>query len=192
MADLNFNTGENRSRSMLLPIVLALVVLAAAGAWFTRTYVHASVTGSVDHVALYPVHTEYKRGSGILVGQNQTEDALYVIADVTLHDRSEVPLFVKSMSGTFTMDDGTEVDANVIDQNDIARLMAMFPKLKAAADSLGSKPLQRESTVAAGATGGGYVILSYNVPQSVWEKRKAAGVSIDFYHQDELTLPLPK
>ena len=176
---------------MLIPILLAVLVLAAVGGWFAKTYVHASVSGSVDRVALFPYHVEYKRGTGMLVGANETQDELYV-AGVSLTDRTVVSLFLKELTGSFIAEDGSLFEAHVIDKNDLPRLMTMFPKLKTTADSIGPPPLMRESSIAKGATGRGYVVLLYNIPQSVWDKRKSAEVSIDFYHQDKLTLPLPK
>ncbi len=177
---------------MLVPILLALLVLAAAGAWFAKTYVHASVAGSVDRVALFPLHVEYKRGPGMLVGANETQDELYVVADVSLTDRTEVPLFIKELTASFIGQDGSMFEAHVIDKNDLPRLMTMFPKLKATVDGVGTPPLVREETIAKGASGRGYLVLLYNIPQSVWDTRKSAEVSIDFYHQDKLTLPIPK
>ena len=191
MAEMTFDGGIAKQRSMLVPILLAVLVLAALGAWFAKTYVHASVSGSVDRVALFPLHVEYKRGPGMLVGANETQDELYVVADVSLTGRTEVPLFIKELTGSFIGEDGSLFEAHVIDKNDLPRLMAMFPKLKSTADGIGTPPLVRESSIAKGATGRGYVVLLYNIPQSVWDKRKSAEVSIDFYHQDKLTLALP-
>ncbi len=192
MAELSLGSGT-KQRSMLVPVLLALLVLAAAGAWFAKTYVHASVTGAVNRVTLYPVHVEYQKPSvGIVGAANQTEDELYVIADVTLNDRSELPLFLSSFEGSFTMDDGTVMEANVISRTDLPRLMLMFPKMKSAVDGNGSAPLLTEGTVPKGTSTHGYVVLSYNVPQGVWDKRKAADVTVKFYHQDPLTMALPK
>ncbi len=195
MADMKLDGGvQQQQRSMLLPILLALLVLAGAGAWFARVYVHPAVTGSVDGVQVFPVHVEYKRGnggSGMLVGADQTEDALYVVADIALSNKSEVPLFLSSFSGSFTTDDGTIMEANIIEKDDLPRLMTMFPKLKSLADAAGT-PLLRESSVAKDTNARGYVVMSYNIPQAVWDKRKSAEVAVDFYHQDRLTMPLPR
>ena len=189
---MKFDGGAAKARPMWIPLLLALVVLGAAGAWFARVYVHPSVTGAVDRVAVYPVHTEYKRGGGMLVGANQTEDAIYVVVDVNLTNRTEVPLFLSGFSGSFIGSDATEFQANVIDKNDLARLRAMFPQLKTVTDSVGGVALERESSVAKNTTGHGYILLSYNVPQSVWDQRKSGKVEIDFYHQDRLTMPIGK
>ena len=177
---------------MLLPVGLALLVLAGVGAWFAHVYLHPSVTGAVNRVLLYPVHVEYKQTTGIAGSANQTNDELYVVADLTLHDQSEVPLFISGFAGSFTMEDGTEMESSVIATADVPRLLAMYPKLKSDVDATGLAPLATESTVPKGTTAHGYVVLTYNVPQSIWDKRKEADVTVKFYHQDPLTMPLPR
>ena len=192
MADITFASGT-KQRSMLLPLVLALLVLALLAAWFARIYLRPSVTGSVSRVTLYPVHVDYKRAAtGIVGAPDQSEDELYVAADITLDDHAEVPLFLSGFEGSFTMDDGTVMEANVISNANLPRLMLMFPKLKTAVDTTGSTPLLAESTVPKGTAAHGYVVLSYNVPQSVWDRRKSADVTVKFYHQDPLTMRLQK
>lgn len=197
MADITLNGGAGERRSMLLPIVLAVLLLAAAGAWFAKVYVHAAVTGSAAAAKVYPVHVEYKRptssgGATMTLGGNQTEDALYVLVDVTLKNRSEVPLFLSSFHGRLTLDDDSIMEASVIEKDDLPRLMKMFPQLKTIVDANGSQPLLREETVAKDSTGRGYLVMYYNITQGIWDKRKSAEVSVDFYHQDPLTLPLPR
>jgi hypothetical protein len=192
MAEMRLDGGEVKQRGMLVPVALALVVLAVLGGWFAKVYLHKEVTGKVDRVGIFPVHVEYQRGSGMLVGENQTEDATYVIANVSLTDHTEVPLFVKDIKGSFTMEDGTVMQATAIEKVDLPRLAAMYPKMRPAVDATGPAPLQSLPSVAPGTTAGGYVIFAYNVPKAVWDKRKAADVSLDFYHQDPVTLALPK
>ncbi len=194
MAELKLSSGERRS--MLVPVLLAVLLLAAAGAWFAKVYVHPAVTGSVSAISVYPVHVEYKapkyQGPASMVTANQTEDALYVVANVTLENHSEVPLFLSSFHGSFTLEDGSVMQASPIETVDLPRLLKMFPQFKTLADATGTPPLQREQTIAKGATGRGYLVMYYNVPPGYWEKRKAADVNIEFYHQDPLTLPLPR
>ena len=192
MAEMRLDGGEMKQRGMLVPVLIALVLLAAGGAWFAKVYLHKEVTGKVDRVGVFPVHRVFTRGTGILVGENQTEDVTYVIPNVSLTDHTEVPLFVKSISGSFTMEDGSVMQAQAIEQADLPRLAAMFPKMKPAVDTAGATPLQALPSIAPGATAGGYVVFAYNVPQAIWDKRKSSDVSIDFYHQDRVTLPLPK
>ncbi|MGI4979249.1 MAG: hypothetical protein ACRYHB_02495, partial [Janthinobacterium lividum] len=161
MAEMKLDGGTGSRRSMLVPVLLALLILAAAGAWFAKVYVHPSVTGSVTAVKTFPVHVVYKHATGgnnMTVGADQTEDALYVITDVTLNNKGEVPLFLSSFHGSFTLVDDSVMEASVIEKDDLPRVMKMFPKLKEEADALDSQPLLRDAAVAKNNTGRGYLV----------------------------------
>ncbi len=192
MADIRLDGGNKRQGSMAIPIVIALVILAALGVWFAKVYLHPEVTAKAGSLQTFTYHAEYARGGGMLVGENQSETVTYVIADISLRDNTEVPLFLKAIDGTMTMEDGTVMTANAIEKADLPRLAAMFPAMKQKVDAVAPSPLLRESSIAPGATGHGYVIFAYNVPLPIWDKRKAADVTISFYHHQTVKIDLPK
>lgn|GEM_PF-4886644 len=189
---MTLDGGNTKQRSMLVPIAIAMLILLALCFWFAKVALHPEVTGIAGNVQTFEYHAVYERGGGVLVGDNQQETVTYVIADVMLKDNSQkAPLFVKGIEGTLTMEDGTVMTANALEEKDLPRLAAMFPAMKPKVDAVAPAPLLRESTIAPGATGHGYVIFAYNVPQSIWDKRKAADVSISFYHQETTKIALP-
>ncbi len=192
MAEMKLDGGDKQQRGMLVPILVALVILAVVGAWFAKVYLHPEVTSKAGNLQTFEYEAKYARGGGMLVGENQSEIVTYVIADISLKDNTEVPLFLKTIDGSFTMDDGTVMTANAIEKADLPRLAAMFPAMKPKVDAVAPEPLLRESSIAPGATGHGYVIFAYNVPQAVWDKRKAADVTISFYHHETVKVDLPK
>ncbi len=192
MAEMKLDGGNTQQRGMLVPILVAIVLLAIGGAWFAKVYLHPEVAPTAGKVQTFEYTAKYQRGGGMLVGQDQQEVVTYVIADIALKDNTEVPLFLKTIDGSLTMEDGTVMTANAIEKADLPRLAAMFPGMKPKVDAVAPTPLLRESTIAPGATGHGYVIFAYNVPQSVWDKRKASDVTITFYHQDTVKVSLPK
>ncbi|HEY9138293.1 MAG TPA: hypothetical protein VIM67_08480 [Terriglobus sp.] len=192
MAEMKLDGGNTQQRNMLVPILVAIVLLAVGGAWFAKVYLHPEVTATARPLQTFEYTAKYQRGGGVLVGQDQQEVVTYVIADIALKDNTEVPLFLKTIDGSLTMEDGTVMTANAIEKADLPRLAAMFPDMKPKVDAVAPAPLLRESTIAPGATNHGYVIFAYNVPQSVWDKRKAADVTITFYHQDTVKVSLPK
>lgn len=192
MAEMKLDGGDKKQRGMLVPILIALALLAAAGAWFAKVYLHPEITATAGPLQTFEYTAKYARGGGMLVGENQTDVVTYVIADIALKDNIEVPLFLKSIDGTLTMEDGTIMTANALEKADLPRLAAMFPDMQPKVDAVAPAPLLRESSIAPGATGHGYVIFAYNVPQAVWDKRKAADVSIAFYHQETVKVKLPK
>jgi hypothetical protein len=192
MAEMKLDGGNKQQRGMLIPIIVAIVILAAAGGWFAKVYLHPEVTATAGPLQTFEYTAQYARGGGILVGENQSDVVTYVIADIALKDNTEVPLFLKTIDGTLTMEDGTVMTANALEKTDLPRLAAMFPAMQPKLDAVAPAPLLRESTIAPGATAHGYVIFAYNVPQDVWNKRKASDVSISFYHQETVKVTLPK
>jgi hypothetical protein len=192
MAEMKLDGGNTQQRNMLVPILVAIVLLAIGGAWFAKVYLHPEVSPTAGAVQTFEYTAKYQRGGGVLVGQDQQEVVTYVIADIALKDNTEVPLFLKTIDGSLTMEDGTVMTASAIEKADLPRLAAMFPDMKPKVDAVAPTPLLRESTIAPGATNHGYVIFAYNVPQSVWDKRKASDVTITFYHQDAVKVSLPK
>ena len=192
MAEMKLDGGNKQQRGMLVPILVAVVLLAIGGAWFAKIYLHPEVTSTAGTVKTFEYTAKYQRGGGVLVGEDQSEVVTYVIADIALKDNTEVPLFLKTIDGSLTMEDGTVMKANAIEKADLPRLAAMFPDMKAKVDAVAPAPLLRESTIAPGASNHGYVIFAYNVPQAVWDKRQASDVSIAFYHQDTVKVNLPK
>ena len=64
MAELNLTGGTAPRRNMLVPILLALVVLAALGGWFAKVFLHPSVGGTVTGSDIYPVHTVFAKPFG--------------------------------------------------------------------------------------------------------------------------------
>ena len=192
MAEMKLDGGDKRQGNMLVPILVAVILLAALGAWFAKVYLHPEITAKPGPLQAFEYTANYTRGSGILVGENQSDVVTYVIADISLRDNTEVPLFLKSIDGTFTMEDGTVMTASAIEKADLPRLAAMFPAMKAKVDAVAPEPLLRESSIGPGATGHGYVIFAYNVPQAIWDKRKAADVTVAFYHHDNVKVNLPK
>ena len=190
MADLSLTGGTEPRRNMLVPILLALVVLAALGAWFAKVFLHPEAAGIVTHTDAYPVHSVFEKPFGA-VGEAQTEDALYIVAQVALTDREKVPLFLKDITGSFTGDDDSSYQANVIAAKDLPRLHQMFPKLATLTTAAG-QPLTADSTVAPNTTGKGYIVMLFNSTEAAWQKRKSAEIKIDFYHQDTVALAVPK
>ena len=72
------------------------------------------------------------------------------------------------------------------------RLLTAVPQLKPVLAAAGGKPLQPEQTIAPNTTAEGYVVFQYSFPQKLWETRKEASVTLDFYHQNSLRIAVPK
>jgi hypothetical protein len=189
MAELSFSQSEQRS--FLVPGLIALAVMGGVFgllAWLTP---HRVAEIDVPHVAAKQFHTvipSSSSGAMAVIGEDQAEDDLYVFATVRIKDDLKLPLFLSDFTGTLTGPDGTLTTASAIQKNDLAGLFVTFPALK----PLAGPPLLRETAIQPGQTAEGMVLLHFLAPQATWDQRKSATVTIAFYHQDPITVDLPK
>ena len=188
MADLTFS--QPARRNFAAPVLLALLVLAIAVALILRFTPHTTADASVSHVQTYAAHTVFKSDS-IVVGHDQAEDDLYVLATVTLTDRLRLPLFLKDFTATLTPAQGDPITVSATEKPDLQGLYAAFPAVKALADSAPA-PLYRETTVQPGQTVTGTIFLHFPVAQDVWNSRQSATLSIVPYHQAPIVIDIPK
>ena len=186
MAELTFSQSERRS--FLGPILIALAVLAIAGAGIYFYMPHRVADLAVTRTAILPTHTEFKTDSRLVGAQTESQDDLYVLATVRIDDKLKLPLFLKDITATFSPADGDDITTSAVEKNDIPNLYVTFPALK----SLASPPLLRETAIAPGEHAEGMVLLHFPVTQAVWDQRKSATITLDFYHQGPLTVTIPK
>jgi hypothetical protein len=189
VSDITFAQPERRNYA--LPILIALAILCVAGGLVYRELSRRVVIASVTHTALHPISIVYKRspqtGSFRVLANQQGESDLYVIPDVRIENHLTVPLFLKDFTVTMTTADG-EMRTAAIEKNDLEIVYSSFPEIK----PLMGTPLFRETEIAPGQTAEGTLLAQFQVPQSTWDKRLSASVTVDFYHQDSMTIPIPK
>jgi hypothetical protein len=186
MAALNFSQPERRS--FLVPGLIAVAVLAIVFVLVFTLNPHNIADLSVTHTAILPTHTVFNSGSMLVGAQEQAEDHLYVLATVRVDDKLKLPLFIKDITGTLTLADDTEATTSAVEKLDLPNLYITFPALK----PLAGPPLLRETEIAPGQHAEGMVLLHFPVPQTAWDQRKSATVTIDFYHQGPLSVTIPK
>ena len=186
MAELTFSQSERRS--FLVPILIALAVLAIAGAGIYLYMPHRVADLAVTHTAILPTHTEFKTDSRLVGAQTESQDDLYVLATVRIDDRLHVPLFISDITGALTTADDAVVTSSAVQKSDLENLYFTFPKLK----PLASAPLVRESTIPPGDHAEGMVLLHFPLTEADWNNRKSATVTVEFYHQGQFTVTIPK
>ena len=186
MADLNFSQPERPN--FLVPALIAVGVLAAVFALVFTLNPHRVADLAVTHTAVLPTHTVFGPVSNVVGDQPAAEDEFYVLATIRIEDKLRLPLFLKDLSGTLTTADGSVVTTSAVEKNDLAGLYITFPALK----PLASAPLLRETEIPPGQHAEGMVLLHFPVDQTTWDQRKSAIVTIDLYHQDPLTVEIPK
>jgi hypothetical protein len=167
-------------RNLLAPVLLAFLILGIILALLLRFTPHKTADLTVTHTAVYPVHTVFTSDS-IVVGNQHTEDNLYVLTNLRIDDRLHLPLFLKDFTATLTTAEGEEITTSAIEKRDLDNVYTSFPDLKA----LATEPLLRETMIAPGQSAQGMVLLHFPVTQAVWDHRRSAVLNIDLYHQGE-------
>jgi hypothetical protein len=186
MSELTF--AQDERRNFLLPAIIALVVLAIIIGLIYLYVPHRVADIGVTHVNVLPTHTVFKTDSKVVGQQAPFEDDYYILATVRVDDRLRVPLTLDDITGSITAPDGAVSTTSALQKRDLPNLYITFPALV----PLSSAPLLRESTIQPGGQAEGMVLLHYPIAQTVWDQRKSASITLKFYNQDPLTVPLPK
>src|ERR1700761_4732249 len=140
VAELKFAQPDRRN--LLAPVLLAFLILGIILALLLRFTPHRTADLTVTHTAVYPVHTVFKSDS-IVVGNQHTEDNLYVLTNLRIDDRLHLPLFLKDFTAPLPPAEGEEIPTSAIEQRDLENVYTSFPDLKA----LASDPLLRDTMI---------------------------------------------
>ena len=171
--------------NLLVPVIVAFFVLGIALVLFLRLTPETPANLTTSHTIVYPVHVEMKSES-IAVGQNQSEDDLYVLTNVRVGDRIRYPIFIKDLTATITTEDGEQITTSAVEKDDLPNVFTAFPAIK----DLASTPLLRETVIDPGQSADGTVILHFPITQSVWDHRRTAVLDVDLYHEGDQYVPI--
>jgi hypothetical protein len=167
-------------------ITLALAVLV----YFVRR--QPVPAGEVLAVNYYPVHTVSEGGAAVgntgMPGQKETYDQLLILAQVRVRNQTHIPLFLRDITATVTMPDGTEQTDVAAGATDAGRLFEAYPSLA----SLRAAPFDRDTTVNPGQSTEGQAIFSFPMTQQQWDSRKSANVVVSLVNQDDLVISFPR
>lgn len=195
MADLFSSTQESSSlRKLLLTGLVVAAVLACTFAVFYHHENHAPLEATATRVLTLPLHTVYgqAKGDAATLDSAQTEDSIYVIPLLRIRNRSDVPLFLKDLASSVTLQDGRDDPGRLIGARDRGRLQQLVPGIAPLLKEANLPALDPEQQIAPNGTAEGYAVFLYTMPSTEWDKRQSADVRFDFYHQDAVTIPLPK
>jgi hypothetical protein len=167
-------------RNLLVPVLLAFLILGIVLALLLRFTPHRTADLTIVRTAIYPTHTVFKSDS-IIVANQHTEDALYVLTTLRIDDRLHLPLFLKDFTATLTTAEGEEITTSAIEKLDLENVYTSFPGLR----SLASEPLLRETMISPGQSAEGMILLHFPVTKEVWDHRRDAMLNVDLYHQGE-------
>ena len=172
--------------NLLVPVLIAFLVLGIILAAVLMNMPKTDTDASISQTLVYPVHTVFKSESTI-VGRDQAQDDLYVATTVQVADNLRLPVFIKDFNATLTTAEGEGITISAIQKTDLPNLYLTFPALR----PLASDPLARGTIIAAGQRAEGMVLLHFPVTEAVWDHRRSATLTIDFYHQSPVTLTIP-
>jgi hypothetical protein len=194
VADLTFSQPARRNLAVPISIAVAVLIIAAVAIFRFTPRTTADVT--VTKTAVHSAHLVYKSESTI-VGSDRSQDDLYVLVTLHIEDHLHLPLFLKDFTASLTPSnpDGTpaeDLTSSAIEKPEIPNLYLSFPAVKALADQQGSPLLLRETKIDPGQSAEGFLLLHFPASQATWDARKTATVTIDFYHQQPMTIEIPK
>ncbi|WP_419806134.1 hypothetical protein [Terriglobus sp.] len=197
MADLLSSTQEPNYtlRNLLITGLLVALALAAAFGLFYHHENHAPLEATATRVLTLPLHTVYSghvKGEVGAIAPDQSEDVIYIVPLLRIRNQSDVPLFIKDVTGAVTLQDGRELAGRLIGARDRSRLQQLVPGIAPVLKQANLPALDPEQQVAPNATAEGYAIFLYSIPPTEWDHRQSSNVRLDFYHQDAVTIPLPR
>jgi hypothetical protein len=185
VSDLSFS--QPARRNLLAPVLIAFLILGIALALVLRYTPHRIADITITHTSVFPAHTTYA-GNTIMVGRNQSQDDLYVVAQVRIDDRLNLPLFLKDFTGAMTTAEGEQIAGTAAEKQDLETIYSTFPAIR----PMASEPLLRETLISPGGSAQGMVLLHFPVSQSVWDHRRSAKLNIALYHQGEISVSIPR
>ncbi len=178
VSDLKF--AQPARRNLLAPVLLAFLILGIVLALLLRFTPHRTADLTIVRTIIYPTHTVFKSDS-IIVANQHTEDALYVLTTLRIDDRLHLPLFLKDFTATLTTAEGEEVTTSAVEKLDLENVYTSFPGLR----PLASEPLLRDTMISSGQSAEGMILLHFPVTKEVWDHRRTAVLNIDLYHQGQ-------
>jgi hypothetical protein len=178
VSDLKF--AQPARRNLLVPVLLAFLILGIVLALVLRFTPHKTADLNITRTTIYPTHTVFKSDS-IVVGNQHTEDALYVLTTLRIDDRLHLPLFLKDFTATLTTGEGEQITTSAVEKQDLDNVYTSFPELK----PLSSEPLLRDIMISPGQSAEGMILLHFPVTKEVWDHRRSAVLNVDLYHQGQ-------
>jgi hypothetical protein len=187
VADLKFS--QPARQNFLLPVLIALAVLAALFAIYMHLAPLATIDITVPHTGVFGAHTVFKpeRGGNMtVIRPDKTEDDLYLLVTLHLANHTKLPIFLKDFTSTLITGDGELLSSSAVEKGEFSNLYTAFPEL----GKMATTPLLRETEIPSGGSAEGMVLFHFSASEKDWHDRKDAHVMVDFYHQAQQSVSL--
>lgn len=173
-------------RSFVLPATIAFAILVLAVIVLHRATA-SSISATLLHSETLPNTTVYKSDT-IVLGPPQTTYTLFVVTQLRVENHRNLPLSLDEFTLTLTDADGAQLTAKALRPQELDNAELSFPALK----PLVRKPLLAVDTVVSpNRSAEGVSVFSLAVPQSVWDGRRSATITITPYRLDAINLNVP-
>ncbi|WP_446744063.1 hypothetical protein [Silvibacterium acidisoli] len=175
---------------MLKAIGIAAVVVVAAIAAYVflgrKPPVHS---GQVLSVHVYPIHRELKPASGTegMQGVGDTYDQLILLADVSIKNETNIPLFLRDMYADVQLAETPQRSAAATVTN-LEKVFVAYPELK----QYQKTPLARDTTLQPGQQIEGLMGFVFPMSKAQWDSRTGEDLTFIFLHQNALKLHVTK
>lgn len=177
------------SNSAYVVLFAFVIVSIAMGAYVYVGQKPPVAAGAIEAFYAYPVHhVTQTTGANGVSGEATEFNQVFVLAQVKLHNQSQVPLFLHDLWGTLSMGDSTDLKCSAASRTDVERAYIAYPELP----RMSASPLPRDLTLQPGDTSEFVVLLHYPITKDEWDKRTSLDVVISFEHQKNLTLRMPQ
>ena len=163
--------------------IAAVLFAIVAGIVIHFTYHATFADATLTHTTLYPAHTVTLEPSPM---HDVGHDEMYVLPMVSLHDNLTLPISLEGITATVITADDQQFDCNAAYPDELARVYAFYPALAANGNNL----LLRGTTVAHNTTAQGLVLVHFPLSQDEWIKRKSAYLTLTFYYQPPIIVPI--
>jgi hypothetical protein len=165
-------------------IAAAIVVTIGIALYVIAGQKPPIATGEIEQVWVHPQHTETSgfdaNGAPMPV---EAYDQVYVFVLVKLHNQSQQPLFLHSITTDATLDDGIH-SSYAATASDYDRVFVAYPSMPVPH----GKALSPQSTIDPGQTVEGTFVSAFRLTKQQWDARKSLDFTFAIQYQPSLKL----
>jgi hypothetical protein len=178
---------KGSSHPIATAIFAAVVVSMAIAGYFIAGLKPPVATGQIEQMWIHPQHTETSGfdANGAPMPK-EVYDQIYVFALVKLHNQSDKPLFLHSITTNATLPDGIHT-SYAAQASDYDRVFIAYPSMPVPH----GKALSPLATIDPGQTVEGTIVSAFRLTKEQWDAHKDLNVTVGFQYQPNLKLAPP-
>jgi hypothetical protein len=179
-------------KSALKTLVIAAVVMSIAIGLYVYLGQRPPVaSGEVLAATVWPVHSMTNNGGSKdtgMAGAAEYSDQVIILTKIRARNQTDIPLFMTDIGMTIKLPDGTEQTNTAASDKDMDRVFQAYPPLT----YLRAPPMQRDLTLNPGQYAEGLAIFNFSITKEQWDQLQTKKVVVQFMHQKNLELMVPR